>query len=201
MSPIHHQSLTPLSEGILLEGESLSSPQNTQTFIELKVYFVHKSQPLDPVLDKESVQAWGQLSLHNSFYDVLAHLPRCSTYWKLLSISKGHLLYLHPDNTHCCGDKVPTLHAINPSHNPNPLLELCDPQMHKSHVPGWQWWHLILSMQSLQFFPLHIKMCIDSYILSRKHQVTVRFTGHTPVWNLFHTTFLTPKIWRWLPDL
>lgn len=46
-----------MTEGIFLEGESLSSPKNRQTFIELEVYFVKESQPLDPVLGKESVQA------------------------------------------------------------------------------------------------------------------------------------------------
>jgi len=33
----------------------------------------------------------------------------------------------------------------------------------------------------LQFFPLHIKMCIITQVLSKKHRVTVKFTGHASV--------------------
>jgi hypothetical protein len=33
----------------------------------------------------------------------------------------------------------------------------------------------------LQFFPVHIKMCIITQVLSKKHQVTVKFTGHASV--------------------
>jgi hypothetical protein len=54
---IHRQSLIPQKEGIFLESESLNSLINTQTFIELEVYFVKESQPLDRVLGKECVQA------------------------------------------------------------------------------------------------------------------------------------------------
>lgn len=52
----------------------------------------------------------------------------------------------------------------------------------------------------LQFFPVHIKMFIITHVLSKKHQVTVKFTGHASV-ELVSCTFLAPKIWGWLSNL
>jgi len=91
---IHHQSLIPQREGIFLESESLNSLKNTQTFIELEVYFVKHSQPLDPVLGKESVQAWSQLSLKNSS-------PVCLSIHKDIQHTKNHSPYLKAVSSIC----------------------------------------------------------------------------------------------------
>jgi hypothetical protein len=140
----HNQSLIPQREGIFLESESLNSLKNTQTFIELEVYFLKESQPLDPVLGKESVQAWSQFSLKNNN-------SLCLSIHKDIQHTKNYSPYLKAVSSICIlimqfvvVTSYSKLHARNPSHIPNPwLLELCNPLLHKSHL---LWWHLILSM-------------------------------------------------------
>jgi len=43
----------------------------------------------------------------------------------------------------------------------------------------------------LKFYPLHTEMCRSSHIMSRKHQITVRFTGHSRMWG----SQVTQELW------
>jgi len=75
--------------------------------------------------------------------------------------------------------------------------------MHKFLVPGHPFvqWYLIFSVEYLQFFPYSKKKNTNSYFLSKKHQITVKFTGHCRIViphyeTSFTSNLLVPGIWR-----
>ena len=50
----------------------------------------------------------------------------------------------------------------------------------------------------LKFFLLHTEMCTSTHVLSRKHQITVWFTGHSWMWGSQVTLELEYQVWNLL---
>jgi hypothetical protein len=76
-------------------------------------------------------------------------------------------------------------------------------QIPDTWMPGWLYfvWHIVTII--ITVFPLHTKMYISSFALTRKDLITVRFRDHSQkcgssVWSQRHVTLLSPRIWRWV---